>query len=74
MYSDIEKVKKDNYEVMIFKMFKERMIEYMEMILREEFYFKIWLIKELEEKGKGGKNGFGFIKLLEIGGKVVGIK
>ncbi|MEL7121858.1 MAG: hypothetical protein AAFO07_20590 [Bacteroidota bacterium] len=73
-YSGFEEVEKDNYEAIIPNMSKERMIEYIQMILREESHLKIRLIKELQGKSRVRNSGSDLIKLLEIGKRIVEIK
>ena len=71
-YSSLED--EDDYEKRVLKMPKDRMIEYMRMILREESHIKIRLTKELKGKTVDKGSALSRIKLKEIGDRATGIE
>lgn len=73
-YSHQGSEKTIDYEAEILKMPKDKMIEYMQMILQDESNLKIRLIKELKGENRDGEDLFDSIKLLEIGEKAEKIK
>lgn len=73
LYSGKEEKKEIDYKAKILEMPKDRMVEYMQMILRDESNLKIRLIKELSGENKEGKSSFERIKLTEVGERATNI-
>lgn len=73
LYSKTEVKEAIDYEQRLLEMPKDRMIVYLQMILRDEVNLKIRLTKELKDESKTKKE-IRWLSLLEIGGKVADIE